>query len=197
MKPFNQQFEDYRLQVSGLTSLAEESYMFWFKNYANQNSQFNPKEFITGKIYSFEYNDKLEKNKKFVNKRPVIFFTGFSNKDDKNYFQGIDLILIPPMVRIALLTRITGVYSSQIETNSKKDKEGDKKSQIQLKTDYEILDTIFKGIPFKNSYRLWDLKKIRSVVEIPYEEWTRIVYLHTRSIEGSPIEEIYKKNMQI
>jgi hypothetical protein len=69
-------------------------------------------------------------------------------------------------------------------------------AQIQLKTDYEILDTIFKGIPFKNAYRYWDLKKVRDVMEITYEEWTRIVYLHTRSIEGTQIEEIYKKNTQ-
>ena len=32
MKPFKDQFEDYKLGVSGLTSLAEESFMFWFKN---------------------------------------------------------------------------------------------------------------------------------------------------------------------
>jgi hypothetical protein len=196
MKPFAQQFEDYKLQASGLNSLSEDAFTFWSHNYVNQKSEFNPNEFLTGKIYSFEYIDKLEKNKKFINKRPVVFFTGFSNNQDKSNFNGIDLILIPPLIRMVLLTRITSVYSAQIETNIKKEEQGDKKSQIQFKTDYEILDTIFKGIPFKNSYRFWDLKKIRDVKEIPYKEWTRIVYLHTRSIEGSPIEEIYKKNMQ-
>ena len=54
-----------------------------------------------------------------------------------------------------------------------------------------------KGIPYKNTYRVWDLKKVRDLVEIPYEDWTRIVYLHTRSIQGSPIEEIYTKNSKI
>jgi hypothetical protein len=53
------------------------------------------------------------------------------------------------------------------------------------------------GIPFKNAYRSWDIKKIRDVKEIPYKDWTRIVYLYTRSIEGTPVEEIYKKNSQI
>jgi hypothetical protein len=196
MKPFNQLFEDYKLQVSGLTSLSEESFMFWFKNYVNQKSEFSPKDFLTGRVYSFEYNDKIEKNKKFVNKRPVVFFTGFHNNGDQNYFNGVDLILMPPMIRIPLFTRIQSVYSSQIEDIIKMDKQGEK-SQMQLKTDYEVLNTIFKGIPFKNAYRFWDLKKIRDVKEIPYEEWTRIVYLHTRSIEGTPIEEIYNKNMQV
>lgn len=192
MKPFNQRFEDYKLQVSGLSSLAEEAYLFWFKNYVNQKSDFNPSDFMTGKIYSFEYNDQIEKGKKFINKRPVVFFTGFFTKDDKKFFNGIDLIQIPPTIRLGLLTRIQSVYSSQLESNMGKDTG----SQTQLKTSYEILDTIFKGIPFKNAYRFWDLKKVRDVIEIPYEEWTRIVYLHTRSIEGTPIEEIYKKNTQ-
>ena len=192
MKPFNQQFEDYKLQISGLSSLAEESYLFWFKNYVNQNSDFNPSNFMTGKIYSFEYNDQIEKGKKFINKRPVVFFTGFFTKDDKKFFNGIDLILVPPTIRLALLTRIQSVYSNQIEDNIKRSKD----EQIQLKTNYEIIDTILRGVPFKNAYRFWDLKKVRDVMEITYEEWTRIVYLHTRSIEGTPIEEIYKKNIQ-
>jgi hypothetical protein len=192
MKPFNQQFEDYKLQISGLSSLSEESYLFWFKNYVNQKSDFNSSDFMTGKIYSFEYNDQLEKGKKFINKRPVVFFTGFFAKDDKKFFNGIDLIQIQPTIRLGLLTRIQSVYSSQLESNMGKDAG----SQTQLKTSYEILDTIFKGIPFKNAYRFWDLKKVRDVMEIPYEEWTRIVYLHTRSIEGTQIEEIYKKNTQ-
>ena len=192
MKPFNQQFEDYKLQISGLSSLAEESYLFWFKNYVNQNSDFNPSNFMTGKIYSFEYNDQIEKGKKFINKRPVVFFTGFFTKDNKKFFNGIDLILVPPTIRLALLTRIQSVYSNQIEGNIKRSKE----EQIQLKTNYEIIDTILRGVPFKNAYRFWDLKKVRDVMEITYEGWTRIVYLHTRSIEGTPIEEIYKKNIQ-
>ena len=77
----------------------------------------------------------------------------------------------------------------------KKLETGDVRSQSQLKTDYETLNIILKDIPFKNSYRAWDLKKVRDVIEIPYHDWTRIVYLHTKSIEGTQIEEIYKKNL--
>jgi|LakMenE01Jun11ns_1017448.scaffolds.fasta_scaffold9424043_2 hypothetical protein len=196
MKPFNQRFEDFRLQSSTLNSPGEDSFLFWFENYVNQRKEFNPDEFLTGKVYSFEYNDKLEKSKKFINKRPVVFFTGYFIKEEKNLFSGIDLILMPPMIRIPFFTKIQSVFGSQIETNIKKVEEGQAKSQIQFKTDYETLNTILTGIPFKNSYRVWDLKKVRDIIEIPVEEWTRIVYLHTRAIEGTPIEEIYKKNMQ-
>jgi hypothetical protein len=56
---------------------------------------------------------------------------------------------------------------------------------------------ILKGIIYKHAYKAWDLKKVRDVVEIPYADWTRIVYLDTRSIQGTPLNEIYKKNLQI
>jgi len=79
MKPFKTQFEDYKLSVSGLSSLAEDSFMHWFKTFVNSKSQFNPSGFLPGKVYSFEYNDQLEKAKKYINKRPIVFFTGFKS----------------------------------------------------------------------------------------------------------------------
>lgn len=197
MKPFNQRFEDYKLKSSPSTSLSENSYMFWFNNFVNQSGEFNSNNFLTGKIYSFEYMDKLEKGKKFINKRPVVFFTGFIDTEGKKCLSGIDLILMPPMMKLPLFSRIESVYQRQIEENMVKIERGDLNSQMQLKTDYATLNQVMSGIPFKNAYRSWDLKKIRDVKEIPYKDWTRIVYLYTRSIEGTPIEEIYKKNSQI
>ena len=197
MKPFKTQFEDYKLSVSGLSSLAEDSFMHWFKSFVNSKSQFNPLGFLQGKVYSFEYNDQLEKSKKYINKRPIVFFTGFKSYEDKTIFYGIDLILLSPQFRIPFFTRIQSVYQDIIEKNQEKIDKGDTKSQVPLKTDYETLDTILKGINYKPAYRAWALKKVRDVVEIPYEDWTRIVYLDTRSIEGTQLNEIYKKNLQI
>lgn len=198
MKSFKERFEDYKLQVSGLSSLADDSFNYWVNNFANKvHDEFNPYNFLSGKIYSFEYVDQMEKGKKFINKRPIVFFTGFFNPMDKSSFNGIDLILMPPIMRILFLTRIQSVFQSQIDTNSKRIENGEPLGQLPLKTDYETLNAILTGISFKNAYRVWDLKKIRGIKEIPYEDWTRIVYLHTRSIEGSQIEEIYKKNAQI
>jgi hypothetical protein len=197
MKPFKNRFEEYKLSVSGLSSLAEDSFIHWFKNYVNQKDQFNPSNFLQGKVYSFEYNDVLDKKKKFINRRPLIFFTGFNSYEDKSVFYGIDLILLSPQSRIPFFTRIQSVYQSIIEKNQEKIEKGEIRGQAQLKTDYETLDLILKGINYKHAYRAWDLKKVRDVIEIPYEDWTRIVYLDTRSIQGTPLNEIYKKNLQI
>lgn len=197
MKPFKTQFEEYQLSISGLSSLAEHSFMYWFKTFVNTKSEFNTYSFLQGKVYSFEYNDQLEKNKKYINKRPVVFFTGFKSSEDRSVFYGIDLILLSPQFRILFFTRIQSVSKDIIENNQKKINQGELKTQVQLRTDYKTLDIILKGINYKHAYRVWDLKKVRDVVEIPYNDWTRIVYLDTRSIQGTPLNEIYKKNLQI
>lgn len=194
MKPFRDRFNDYRESVSGLTSLAEQSFLFWSENFVNKKSELNPFNLLTGKIYSFEYKDTLDKKKKFINKRPIVFFTGFTGFKDKLTFGGIDLVLMPPTIRIAFFTRIQSVYSEQIESNMSRIEKGGMLDQIQLKTDYEILDRILTGIPFKNCYRSWDTTKVRDILEISYDDWTKIVYLYTRSVEGAQIDEIYKKN---
>lgn len=197
MESFSKSFEEYKLSISGLSSPQEESFINWVNKYVNQNSIFNPNEFLQGKVYSFEYNDKLDKNKSFINKRPVVFFTGYDNYEKKNLFNGIDLILIPPLFRIAFFTRIQSVYQDQIEKNLKMSERGESRGQSSLRVDYQSMDSIMKGIPFKHSYRSWDLKKVRDVIEIPYEDWTKIVYLDTRSIEGARLNEIYNKNSQV
>jgi hypothetical protein len=197
IQPFRQKFNDYKLSVSGLSSLPEESFMHWVKNYVNKNSEFNPLNFLQGKVYSFQYNDKLEPGKKFINKRPVIFFTGYDNYENKNIFHGLDIVLISPVFRLAFFERVQSVFQDQIEKNIKSLEMGEGRNQSPLKTDYQVMDTILKGIPYKHAYRAWDLKKVRDVMEIPFEDWTRIIYLDTRSIEGTRLNEIYNKNSQV
>ena len=197
IEPFRKRFNEYKLSVSGLSSLPEESFMHWLKTYVNKNSQFNPLNFLPGKVYSFQYNDKLEQGKKFINKRPVIFFTAYDNYEKKNLFKGLDIVLISPIFRLAFFERVQSVFQDQIEKNIKSLEKGEGRDQIPLKTDYQIMDTVLKGIPYKHAYRAWDLKKVRDVVEIPFEDWTRIIYLDTRSIEGTQLSEIYSKNSQV
>ena len=197
MKTFRKSFEEYKLSVSGSSSLPEEAFMHWVKNYINKNSQFNPLNFLQGKVYSFAYNDKLEQGKKFINKRPVIFFTGYDNYEKKNLFNGLDLVLISPIFRLAFFERVQSVFQDQIERNLKKEEMGEGRDQAPLRTEYQIMETLLKGISYKHAYRSWDLKKVKDVMEIPFEDWTRIIYLDTRSIEGTQLNEIYNKNSQV
>jgi hypothetical protein len=194
---FKEIFDDYTNEVRsrGGGTLTEESFLHWTDNYVNQSREvFNPYDFITGKIYSFEYKTELRPKEKYTNSRPLVFLTGFPESINK-IFSGIDLVLIDPSTRMYFLDRIVSVYHTQIEENKKRSEDGIFTDQIPLKTDFETFDNIMKGIPFKNAYRAWDIRKIRDVYEIPFDDWAKIVYLHTRSIEGTPIEEIYKQNI--
>lgn len=194
---FKEIFEEYKnqLRTSGGGNISEESFLYWVNNYVNQTREvFNPYDFITGKIYSFEYRQLENIKSKYINTRPIVFLTGFP-ESDKKIFSGIDLILIDPETRMFFLDRIVSVYQRSIEENIKRMDEGIFTDQIPLKTDFETFNNIMKGIPFKNAYRAWDIKKIRDVYEIPFDDWSKIVYLHTRSVEGSQIEDIYKQNM--
>ena len=74
---------------------------------------------------------------------------------------------------------------------------GEGRDQAPLRTEYQIMETLLKGISYKHAYRSWDLKKVKDVMEIPFEDWTRIIYLDTRSIEGTQLNEIYNKNSQV
>lgn len=194
MKNFNERFEDYKLSISGLSSLSDEAFTHWQKNYVATQTPLKLTDFLAGKIYSIFYNDQMEKNKKFINRRPVIFFMGFFNQENKVFFSGIDLILIPPEYRLGFFIRISSVYESTINSNIEREEKGNLLDQSSIKCDYNTMEIIMKGIPWKNSYRAWDLQKIGDTKEITYSDWTRMIYLHTRSIEGTPIEEIYKKN---
>jgi hypothetical protein len=195
MKTFSQQFEEYKNSLVGKGSLADESFLFWFKNFIDQPRTSNIKDLLSGKIYSFEYLDVLQKPKKFINKRPVVFFTGFGTGEKRDIFFGIDLILMPPMIRLPFFNRINEVYWPAISKNLQMKEIEKEAEQLSLKTDFEILTSVLSGIPFKNSFKSWNIKKVRDIKEITYQDWTKIVYLFTRSIEGTRIEEIYKKNM--
>lgn len=194
---FKEIFDEYNKDIrsNGGGSLSDESFIYWSDNYVNQSREtFNPYDFITGKIYSFEYKTELTEGKKYTNSRPVVFLTGFPESVNK-IFSGIDIILIDPNTRMYLLDRIVSVYETQMEENIKRQENGISENQIPLKTDFETFDKVMAGIPFKNAYRAWDIRKIRDVYEIPFVDWTKIVYLHTRSIKGSQLEDIYKQNM--
>lgn len=192
MKDFLLQFQEYKNSIPASSTLEEASFLYWLKNYVNKKSNFNIYNFLPGKIYSFEYIDKIEKNKKYINKRPIVFFISFLN-DKKSLLEGIDIILIPPVQRIVFFDIIFKTYQNQIEYNLKLLKQKNENHQVPLKINYKILSIILKNISFKNSYRFWDIKKIRDVKEIIYEDWVKLVYLYTRSIEGDNIYNIYNK----
>jgi len=191
---FREDFEKYRIQMKSPAGMAENSFFEYGEKYLGP-SQFNPSLFLTGKLYTFYYDLDPEKGK-FVNKRPLVFFLGRDKSNSKPTIEGLDIILMPPLDRLNFFLRIFSSFNSIIDGNLQKEKEGIK-SQDQLKIAYQNLEALMTGINYKKSYSKYSIEKIRNVHEVPYQEWHKMVYLNTRSISGSTLEEIYKKMYKI
>jgi hypothetical protein len=104
---------------------------------------------------------------------------------------GLDLMLIPPRDRLSFFLRLFKVYEKPINQNLAK-KESTPGAQMPLKINQELLEILFGGINYKQSYAGYNLEHVQRLKEIPMEEWKYLVYLNTKSIEGGSIEEIYK-----
>lgn len=169
--------------------LAEESFLNYSNNYAVLKSSDPVKNLIQGKIYTFYYDSVLSKEKKYINKRPLVFLEGREITPDKNIIKGIDLILLTPRDRTNFFIRLHAVFGKVMEQNSKKDKS----SQMPLMFDKFILETLMGDIKYKHAYKGYRFEKIKGLREIPSEEWKYLVYLDTKSLEGAKLSDIYSK----
>jgi hypothetical protein len=113
--------------------------------------------------------------------------------DNKLLIKGIDLMLLHPMHRLNFLIRLFIVYGKIIEENDILSSSGKSRSQMPLKINQGMARKLFDGINYKHAYSGFKLDKIQALKEIPTEDWVNIVYLNTKSIEGTSIEEIYNK----
>jgi hypothetical protein len=191
---FKKEFENYRIEMKSPAGMAENSFFEYGKKYTVQ-SQFNPNLFLVGKLYTFFYDSIPEKNQ-FVNRRPLLFFLGRDKTSTKPTVEGLDIMLLPPLDRLNFMIRIFSSFGSIIERNMEKGKDGIN-SQEQLNVDYKSIESLMVGINYKNSFYKFSLDKMKGVHEIPYSEWHKMVYLNTRSILGTTLEEIYKKMYRI
>lgn len=194
MISFTEGFERYQIEMKSPAGMAEDSFFEYGKNYAGP-SQFDPSLFLIGKLYTFYYDGSPEKGK-FVNRRPLVFFLGRDKGNSKPTIEGLDVMLLPPLDRLNFFKRIFSSFGSIIERNIEKENAGEK-SQEQLKLDYSSLDSLMLGINYKGAFSKYSLEKMKNVHEIPYQKWHKMVYLNTRSIVGSSLEEIYKKMYRI
>lgn len=185
-----EEFEKYLMQTKSPAGMSEDSFLLYLKKYS-KGSNFDPRRFLRGKIYSFYYDSTPDKNG-FVNNRPVIFFLEPSKYNSKPAIDGIDLILMPPQMRFTFLNRISFAFQSIIKRNIENKSSPD--LQEKLKIDYASLNPIMGGIEYKKAFNKYHVDKMKNIHEIEYEDWSKIIYLNTRSIKGSTIEEIYNKN---
>jgi len=185
-------FKEYKKKTGSISKLVELAFDNYIKNYAIPNNTVNPHTILQGKFYTFFYDSEIGK-KPYINKRPVIFFTGLKTVDKKFTINGIDIMLLSPLDRLNFIERICKIYGNLIEENINFEKRGFSKMQKHLNVESKILENLMTGINYKHAYTFFSFEKIKGIKEMPKEDWKDLVYLNTRSLIGTTVEEIYKK----
>lgn len=191
-------WKDYLHESKGLDKAARASYDMYAKKYAKHDAEnlpaekFGSKVLVPGKIYSFLYvtNERPSKDRPFIDRRPIFLSFGYVHKDKKVLETGIDLMLVPPKVRIFMLDNLYKHYKKQIQENDKSVNEGHV-GKIPLKLDYKIANTIFHKLGWQQAYTAFDRSKMARISIVDYADWASLVPLETKGMQGKPTKDIY------
>lgn len=176
---FRNDFDAYFNKLRSRSNVIDDSFTFYKNQLSNQQSVFSPSNLNSGQIYSFFY-DSMPRKGGFVNKRPILLYL---NRDTRNpnAIIGLDLILMPPPYRLIFLDNLDTIYNKQLQEDH------------QILINKDILETLLQEIPYKFSYRVYSLNKIKNIQKIQYDNWVKLIYLNTQSVEGLSLDEIYNK----
>lgn len=186
---FRKEIRDAVEKAGSTGKLAEESFLNYVNNYSVLKSSDSIGSLIQGKIYTFYYDSEVKKEKGFINRRPVVFLESREITPVKSVIKGLDLILISPLNRINFFIRLNAIFGKMINQNEGREKA----SQMPLRFDSKLLETLLGGAKYNHSYTGYKMEKIKGLREIPREDWKYLVYLNTRSIEGASLNDIYNK----
>jgi hypothetical protein len=189
MIDFKKDLRDAIEKAGSSAKLSEESFLHYNKNYSVLKKSETLKNLIPGKVYTFYYDSMLKNENYYVNRRPVVFLESVEITPQKSIIKGFDLILLAPKSRSSFFTRLYTIFGKVMRQNSEKEIS----SQMPLRFDKEILETLMGGIKYNHSYKGYKIEKIKGLVEIPEEEWKYIIYLDTKSLEGAVLNDIYNK----
>jgi hypothetical protein len=186
---FKKEIRDAIEKAGSPAKLSEESFINYSKNYSVIKSSDSIRSLIQGKVYTFYYDSDIRAERGFINRRPVIFLDSREITPTKSIIKGLDLILITPIDRINFFIRLHSIYGKIMDQNEGKEKS----SQMPLRFDPQLLETLMGGIKYNHAYTGYKMEKIKGLKEIPRDEWKHLVYLNTKSIEGATINDIYNK----
>jgi hypothetical protein len=150
--------------------------------------------FIPGTIYSFDYltDAKISETRKFIDRRPLILCTGMhQNSTSGTIIEGIDLITVPPRIRVDIIGKFYDQFYQQIESNYKSFESGGAILPVNLKK--SILDNLLKNTGYATSLFGFKYKFIRNPRIISIKDWGKIPYISISSIEGLSLQTIYKE----
>jgi len=184
--------ESYKNEFRSQADLVKSTDKTFMDKYSNGDAGFRP-PFITGTIYYFKYNTTTEisKDRSFINRNPLLLCTDYMRGSNGTIVIGIDLITVPPFERIEIISRVYDTFNNTIESNESSLNKGGKQTPILFRNG--VLERLMRGTGYSKSLFGFKLDFIDSVIELKLEDWPKIPYLRSSSIEGKSVEEIYKE----
>ena len=182
---------EYKEKSDPTRSIFKETDEYFLKNNFKNNQSFltQPINPISGEIYYFNYStdSKISKERKFIDRFPVVLCTDFFLKDSVSIIKGIDLVTVPPKYRMEILSRIYDNFAKDIENNST----STAKTPLNLKDD--ILDKLLVNTGYKYSVFGFKSNFIKNIGIIKPKDWSKLPYLTINVLEGLRIQGIYNE----
>ncbi len=199
MKKPSEAWKDYLTEVRTENKAASAAYETYVKKYSKTDNVNFPRDekvsetfFIPGKMYTFLYTtpNKVTKERPVINRRPVILSLGLYENMGKIYEMGIDLILVPPKVRIYVLDQLYKFFNKDINENIANIEDG-RIGKKALKLNYEIAKKIFDQLGWQMALCVYSKENIKQSAVYDYEDWVSVIPLYTYAVEGKQPNEIY------
>jgi hypothetical protein len=194
---FDKKWKNFLKSQGSFTKAVDYSYKLWKTKYqgvskVKPQETFQEKLMIPGKIYSCMYANLDEvKTNKFVDHWPIIFSMGsIVHEDNKVYETGLDLNIIPPQIRVQVISKLHDFYSSVISQNEKSINEG-KKGKKKIDIDFKKAQVVLSGTGFEKAYCIFVRDKIGKVKVVDYTDWPAMSTLYTQGVRGIPIDKIW------
>jgi hypothetical protein len=186
---------EYRDEIGANKNVFKETDEYFLKEYFKNDKKFLPQpiSIIPGKIYYFNYStdSKITKERKFIDRFPVILCTDFFETGGFKIMKGIDLVTTPMKYRMEIISRIFDSFEQTIRDNGISESEGGIVSPLNLK-DSE-LNKILGGTGYKSSLFGFKTSFIKNAGSIIYKDWSKLPYLTVNLVEGLNISGIYSE----
>ena len=184
----------YKSEYKNMSDLVKNTDDVFFSKYfpGGTSSKRFSLPFIPGEIYSFTYNtdSKITKKRPFINRNPIVLcLDSYKNEKYGLILRGIDLLTIPPDIRMEVLTRIHDNFYSDIEKNEKSYSTGARPSPLALSD--KNLNSLLIGTGYENSVFGFKVNFIRDPHILDLDDWYKLPYLRKNMVEGLDLQGIY------
>lgn len=197
MKKYSEHVLDYKKSFKDIPDIVKNTDTVFRNKYFSEfsDSRITPNfypPFISGQIYSFRYNtdSKLSDDRNFINRNPILLFIEkIKHPKYGEITRGLDLITVPPMDKIEILSLIFDEFHSLLKRNS----DSYEKKGILEPIPKRDIDKILDKTGSKNSIFGFKNVFISDINILSLEDWFKLPYLKFSAIQGLDIQGIYKR----